>query len=113
MLFVIAYLAFCFTGWLATIKLFTDTRKRYSVLRGVWIQEGVDLSWCEVIAMALFSLVPIVNISMNILWLDALRQKINRWPLINWPKISLPQFKLPKCPIAIHGKRSQDPKTTS
>jgi hypothetical protein len=93
---IIAYLVFAFTGWMAVMKLFTEPDYDES--------EGLDFSWCECIAFAICSLIPIVNISMNAFWFSLLRRKIKRRPLINCPRISFPKIHWPKCSVAIRAK---------
>ena len=87
------YLLFCASGCLAVVKLFTMPRwnsflKKYD--------DGLNVSWCELLVIMVLALIPIANVSMNCFWLWVLRRQI-------WP-----HFKLPKCPIAIHGGKAND-----
>jgi hypothetical protein len=92
---IIAYLVFAFTGWMAVMKYFTEPD--YDEI------SGIDVSWCDCILFAIFSLTPF-NISMNIFWFSLLRRKIKRRPLINCPRISFPKIHWPKCSVAIRAK---------
>src|ERR1700688_3568250 len=105
LLFVILYLSFCFTGWLAVVKYFVTphTEKNYFG-PGYHLESGLDLSWCECFAMAVIALLPVANISMNLFWFWVWRQYIKRRPLINWPRFRFPKYKLPKCHVAIRAK---------
>lgn len=101
-LFIVAYLLFSASGFWAILKFFTmphwdDYQKAYT--------DGFDVSWCEIFLLAIGSLVPLFNVSMNSFWLWVLRQQIKRRPLINWPLITMPKCKLPKCPIAVRGQK--------
>jgi hypothetical protein len=101
--FIIAYLLFSFSGFVAVVKFFTNPHVKE--LCGVYRTEaGLDLSWCEVILIAVISLLPVLQISGNLFWFWVFRQHIKRRPLINWPCIKFPRWNLPKCPIAIRGK---------
>lgn len=96
------YLLFCLSGFVAVVKFFTmphwnSYAKEY--------YDGLDVSWCDLFWIALLSLIPLANVSMNAFWLWILRQQFKRRPLIKWPKFTLPKCKLPKCPIAIRGKK--------
>lgn len=104
-LFIIAYLAFAFSGWVAVVKFFTNPHTEQNWRdSGYHLESGQDLSWCESIAFAVLALLPI-NISMNLFWFWVWRQHIKRRPLINWPKFKLPKCRLPKCPVAIRGTK--------
>lgn len=98
-----AYLLFCASGLLAVVKYFTmpywsDYSKAYD-------KDGIDISWCELTVMAIFSLIPIFNLAANLFWLCVLRQQIKRRPLIKWPHFKAPKYRLPKCSVAVRGKR--------
>lgn len=96
----VLYLLFCASGFWAVVKFFRMPNwDNYSKKFG----DGLDLSWCELVAFGVVSLIPIANVSMNAFWFWVLRQQIKRRPLINWPKTRLPKFKLPKCPVALRG----------
>lgn len=103
-LYIIAYLVFCFSGWLATVKFFiTPHVTRNCFDTGYYTEAGLNLSWCDCAAMAVLALVPIANISMNLFWLWVWRQHIKRRPLIRWPDFKFPKYRFPKCSIAIRG----------
>lgn len=105
--FIVSYLAFSASGWLAVVKFFTypHTEKSWPAGNSYRVVPGLDLSWCECVVFAAISLLPFVNISMNLFWLWVLRQKIKRRPLVNWPRFVFQKGKLPKCPVAIQGRK--------
>jgi len=78
----IAYLLFSISGFCAVLLYFinpTDGRK------------GIDVTWCGLLALAAFNLVPMVNVSSNLFWLVHLWRKLGR-------------LRLPKCRVAIKGR---------
>lgn len=97
---ILIWLLFSFSGWLAVVKFFTLPHHGGDYC-------GQDLSWCDCVLMAIFSLMPIVNVSMNCFWIWYLRQLIKRRPLIKFPNCKF-NVKLPKFPVAIHGKKSSN-----
>ena len=97
---VVAYLLFSASGFLALVKYFTMPQYDDD-------DDGLDVSWCEVFAFAIVSLIPMMNVAANSFWLWVLRQQIKRRPLIRWPKFNLPKISFPKCPIAVRGRKRQ------
>lgn len=100
-LLVLLYLLWSLSGFFAVLLFFIKPHRDY-YWGEVHQTDGLDVSWCELIVMALSALIPIINFSMNLFWLWHLRQKINRCPLIQWPKVKFP--KIPKCGIAVKGR---------
>lgn len=98
---ILLYLLWSASGFFAILLFFIKPHREY-YWGEVHQTDGLDVSWCELTGMAIASLIPIVNFSMNLFWFWHLRQRINRWPLVRWPKVKFP--KLPKCGVAVKGR---------
>lgn len=89
-----AYLLFCASGFLAVVKYFI--MPHWCAYRKAY-EDGLDMTWCDIVLVAVFSLIPMFNLSANLFWLWVLRQRIKRRPLIKWPLKGL---------VAIRGKKA-------
>jgi hypothetical protein len=108
--FVMLYLLWSMSAWLATVKYMTlphwNRRWPYEP-RQYEKERWLDMTWCELFWFALIALTP-GSVAMNLYWLwvayQNYRNKNEGRHMFYLPKLWMPKCRLPKCSVAIRGR---------